>query len=95
MTNALHSKSRTKRQEIRLALFNKYNQRCFYCHKLLTLDSMTLDHRIPRAKIKEQQLFSNELQDNLVPTCQGCNKRKGSMTEQEFRRAYGYNLRRQ
>lgn len=93
--NALHTKSRSKRQEIRLKLLNEHKRECFYCHRPLRLDTMTLDHRIPRTEIKGQEPGTNGLQDNLVPACRRCNHRKGSMTEQEFRRMLGNALYRQ
>lgn len=68
----------------RLMLAQK--NRCFYCQKLMHqeryLDSLraTLDHVIPRSKGGPND------ETNLVAACHSCNKRKGDLSEQEFRK---------
>lgn len=50
---------------------------CFYCGRLLTLDQLTLDHKLSRGRHPEKRFDEN----NLVPACWGCNEKKGSKDE--------------
>lgn len=47
---------------------------CFYCGKLLTIDNLTLDHKLSRGRHPDKR----RSQDNLAPACYNCNKEKGS-----------------
>jgi len=47
---------------------------CHYCGTLLTIDSLTLDHVIPRSARPDLRFEDS----NLVPSCFSCNSKKGS-----------------
>ena len=47
---------------------------CHYCGTLLTIDSLTLDHVIPRSARPDLRFKDS----NLVPACFDCNNEKGS-----------------
>jgi 5-methylcytosine-specific restriction endonuclease McrA len=48
-------------------ILKTYGCNCIYCKKLLTIDTMTIEHVIPRAKGGGNTL------DNLRPACGFCN----------------------
>jgi hypothetical protein len=56
--------------------------RCYYCLIPLTLTEAHKEHMTPRTRGGADTI------DNIVPTCEACNKRKGTMTEEEFRTAF-------
>jgi hypothetical protein len=67
---------------------------CYYCGIKIFLrshnehnrpDSASLDHRVPRSR-------GGKSKGNLVLCCYKCNATKGSMTEQEFRSRFGYQI---
>lgn len=76
----------------RMALWNIYQHKCFYCQEIIDrLDNMQVDHIIPKKYkkkkfAKEFQIVKNELKleddfeidsyHNLVPSHSGCNRRK-------------------
>jgi HNH endonuclease len=68
--------------------FFKCGMRCHYCHKPLVLvpkegyETVTKDHLTPTSRGGANTI------DNIVPACFECNRRKGPMTEQEFRKAF-------
>lgn len=45
---------------------------CSYCNKLLTFESFTVDHIIPRSISRDHSL------ENLTPACDECNNKKGN-----------------
>lgn len=70
--------------------FFRCGMRCFYCLKPLSLippsagtyaEIATQDHLTPRSR------GGSDAIDNIVPACFDCNRRKGDMTETEFRAA--------
>jgi CRISPR/Cas system Type II protein with McrA/HNH and RuvC-like nuclease domain len=66
--------------------FFKCGMRCWYCFKALSLlpgesvELATKDHLIPTSRGGSESI------DNIAPACFACNRKKGDMTEQEFRR---------
>jgi 5-methylcytosine-specific restriction endonuclease McrA len=56
-------------------LLEDYNNRCAHCGKILTVESMQVDHILPRA-----QGGSDEI-PNLQPLCKDCNQGKSAFTE--------------
>lgn len=67
----------------RLAMWSAGRRACHYCGRALTKkigrdDTLTVDHRIPRAKGGRDKLA------NFVPACSACNNAKADMTEEEF-----------
>lgn len=67
--------------------FFKCGMRCWYCFKALSLlpgemtEIATKDHLIPISR------GGSDLIDNIAPACFACNRKKGDMTEAEFRQA--------
>uniref|UniRef100_A0A6M3JLV8 Putative homing endonuclease n=1 Tax=viral metagenome TaxID=1070528 RepID=A0A6M3JLV8_9ZZZZ len=56
----------------------EYNYRCAYCGCELTSDTITIDHQIPLIRGGTNYI------DNLVPSCQSCNSKKGTKTAEEY-----------
>lgn len=54
---------------------------CHWCEAPLTMQTATLDHRIPKAK------GGSDARRNLVLSCEPCNVAKGDMMPHEFWRA--------
>ncbi len=85
----------------RMALWNIYQHKCFYCQEIIDrLDNMQVDHIIPK-KFKLQK-YAKEFQDviiklklgddfeidsyhNLVPSHSGCNRRKWDILAEKRR----------
>jgi 5-methylcytosine-specific restriction endonuclease McrA len=59
-----------------LALLAHHNGSCAYCGSKTRIE---IDHRIPLTR------GGSNLIDNILPACRRCNRRKGTMTEGEFR----------
>jgi 5-methylcytosine-specific restriction endonuclease McrA len=59
-----------------LALLAHHNGSCAYCGSEILIE---IDHRIPLTR------GGSNLIDNILPACRRCNRRKGTMTEEEFR----------
>lgn len=55
-----------------------YGWRCVYCSKILTIVTITMDHRIPLSRGGSNWL------SNLVPACVSCNCSKNTKTPKEF-----------
>jgi hypothetical protein len=68
------------------ALVEAWGWRCFYCGKPIhenpesILDALTKDHLVPISRGGSDNI------GNLVPACFNCNRLKGMMTIEEFRR---------
>ena len=63
-------------------LYRAQGGRCNYCGKKLGLAYMDLDHKTPVAR------NGSNRNSNLQILCAPCNKRKGDLTDGEFRRRY-------
>lgn len=74
---------------IRTALWNSYNNKCFYCSQSLLWDDLQIDHLVPESIVTDPNRFSKLKSDyelnndfrindlyNLVPTHSRCNNRK-------------------
>jgi len=61
-----------------LQLLERYGGRCGYCG---TEGPLEMEHRVPIARGGTHAL------SNLIPACRRCNRRKGTKTEEEFRRS--------
>ncbi|MDE1829379.1 MAG: HNH endonuclease [Thaumarchaeota archaeon] len=55
---------------------------CHYCNKELTINILTLDHKLSRSRRPDLRFDL----DNLVPCCWDCNSAKGSLSEEEYKR---------
>lgn len=84
------SKHKAIPKKTRIALHNKYNQKCAYCGCDLEYKDMQVDHIksvYVNTDIKqimtEKEMYSI---DNLLPTCRQCNFYKSSMDLETFRK---------
>jgi len=59
-----------------LALLGYHGGACAYCGSKVLIE---IDHRTPLTR------GGSNLIENLLPACRRCNRRKGTMTEEEFR----------
>lgn len=53
---------------------------CYYCKKLLTIETLTLDHYHPRGSHPELRYIHS----NLVPCCWSCQSKKGSIDGDKY-----------
>lgn len=67
--------SKNKRRRI----LQKYNGRCAYCGCSISLETMTVDHYVPK------DMGGNGSYENLMPSCQSCNQLKNNDTISVFR----------
>jgi len=56
-------------------LLADYNNRCAHCGKTLTVETMQVDHILPRAQGGSDEIL------NLQPLCDNCNQGKSAFTE--------------
>jgi len=68
-----------KRDDVAKIIENKLNTECKYCGTILTLKNMSIDHRIPKSRNGSCDV------DNLEVICAGCNRKKASLTDCEFK----------
>ena len=59
-------------------------RKCPYCGIYLTDQNVEEDHKIPVSR------GGTNAPSNLQLTCRNCNRRKGNMTDEEFRRKYNF-----
>lgn len=60
------------------ALILSFAYSCGYCGAWGT--ALTMDHRVPISRGGTHTI------ENIIPSCRACNSRKGTKTEEEFRR---------
>ena len=53
--------------------------RCYYCHQAIDLLAATEDHKTPKSR------GGQDIDENVVAACWGCNTQKGAMTLDEYR----------
>lgn len=58
----------------------KWSPWCAYCKKILTAETVTIDHVVPLSK------GGSRGRSNLVLCCSKCNGEKKDMTVEEFRK---------
>lgn len=66
--------STKKKQRVKRSKYTEQNGQCYYCGKLILLDEMTFDHRIPKSKGGKGGSY------NIVLACGRCNRLKGNKT---------------
>lgn len=81
------------KKEIRLCVLKKYNSKCAYCGIDLCLDTLQVDHIIPkyRGSTKEELSKMNVVKgkdkiDNYNPSCKSCNASKSTFTLEKWRK---------
>lgn len=62
-----------------LAYKLKDPQKCYYCHKKINSEEITMDHLYPR------NFGGISIPENLEPSCPDCNVKKSNMNEAEFK----------
>lgn len=65
--NKRSAKRRRNKINRKNRIFKAYGCNCIYCKKPLTLETMTIEHVVPRAKGGNNKL------ENLRPACSFCN----------------------
>lgn len=65
-------------EELRQLIFEAYGQQCKYCHKILKINNLVVDHITPISKGG----VSNK--ENLQVICKTSNCMKGSLYESDF-----------
>ncbi|MFH1940625.1 MAG: HNH endonuclease [bacterium] len=68
-----------KSDAIREAILKRDKRSCVFCGKLLTLQTIEIDHDIPRGR------GGTDHPANLQATCRRCNREKGQSTSAEYR----------
>ena len=71
---------RVPKRQVRFSRFNIYardNNTCQYCGRKYPRNELNLDHVVPRSK------GGTSTWENVVCSCQSCNRRKGGHTPQE------------
>lgn len=63
--------------------------RCFYCKVVLTRETYTKDHLIPKSRLAEFGVSEKD-KKNKVPCCVPCNRAKGPLTPWEFKQTWYY-----
>lgn len=70
----------------RQQILEKYDSRCAYCGKLITLKTMQVDHIVPKARfhfIKDKSKCDHI--SNCNPSCRSCNHYKRAESLENFR----------
>jgi len=70
----------------RLEIYSKFNGRCAYCGREITIKQMQIDHYWPKHLSHFQSGQDNNRGENLMPSCQRCNIHKHSMRPEEWRK---------
>lgn len=83
MTARRTMKSRAKRA----AVWSKTGGYCWYCGKNIQEETMTIDHIVPICAGGDNR------NENLVPACDKCNRAKGRLSTEGFRKKVNANLR--
>lgn len=83
--NSLPSRSRKHNvvckitlDELRQLVYDTYGTKCRYCHKIITVQTMVVDHIIPMSKSGPSTI------ENLQVICRTSNSMKGSLSEEHF-----------
>lgn len=67
-----------KHNKILLEQYQKQGSICFYCKREINFEDITRDHFLPKSK-------GNNLKNNKVFCCRGCNIIKGDKDLQQFK----------
>ena len=73
--NTISKKDGSEKKDF-VALFG---EKCVYCGtslSIISLDLFEIDHFIPKAHFPEDKYIEADCIDNLVPSCQACNRNK-------------------
>jgi hypothetical protein len=67
-----------KRRARRLAVLTRDGFACVYCREVFAVAQLDVDHKQPRSR------GGTDDAANLVTACKPCNKRKGTLTYEQF-----------
>lgn len=70
---------------IRKTVLDKFKSRCAYCGDKITIQSLTIDHIIPKRRGMDSEVKGPDHLDNYNPACQSCNMSKSSMDLEKWR----------
>jgi len=78
---------KSKKQQIREQVYQKYGCRCGYCGKeLKSIKDMQIDHIEPLWKAITSEDYKNaQVFENLMPSCRRCNHYKRADNLEQFR----------
>ena len=82
------------KQEIRQAVYDKYNGHCAYCGAEIEHRKMQVDHFWPKCLAHRQACLDNNRLDNLMPSCAKCNNHKHGMYPETFRNEVSLQVKR-
>ena len=73
--------------QMREKIFNKYNNHCAYCGKIISYKDMQVDHLIPKrlAELGKASWDVVENENNYMPSCRRCNHYKRGNSLEVFR----------
>lgn len=65
---------------------------CRYCHEVLHIDNISIDHREPFQGTRGDALAHKVLDrpENLEVVCRACNRRKGNFSDSEYERLLSF-----
>lgn len=70
------------KKELRMQVYNKYNNRCAYCGRLLEYKDMQVDH------IRSKKHGGTDDLSNLNPSCRTCNHYKRALSLETYRKVW-------
>ena len=73
-------------KKTRQLVYNKYNGRCAYCGKQITMKQLRVDHFIPFRRKNSKNEDEIESIDNYIPACHSCNYYKRARSPQSMKR---------
>ena len=78
--------------KVRQLVLAKYRGRCAYCGKIISLQTMQVDHIVPIRRNEPDWLLDKmdikrgeDDISNYNPSCRSCNFRKGTFSVEQFR----------
>lgn len=72
--------------ELRKEVYEKYDGRCAYCGKKIEYSKMQIDHIVSKKTAEVEKTKVDNSLSNLNPSCARCNKWKGGMRLETFRK---------
>ena len=80
------AENKAVRESLRERVYKKTPGLCWYCGIGIHAGNRTMDHVIPRAS------NGDDTEENLVPCCRDCNRLKGNLTIEQFRKRIRWKL---
>ena len=70
----------------RQKVYQKFNSRCAYCGRKITIKQMQVDHFWPQSLAHFEIGLDNNRPENLMPSCAKCNNHKAGMRPETWRK---------